>query len=129
MPFFVLHRDYTHRSKFGHIITFKRDAETYVPPECRREVMQIGAIPADSESSIDLLDPEKVEAIPVSGEDRREQLLAAFSLLEERNHRRDFTGQGLPSIAALSTIVDFEVGKKEVEDLWRTYREEQGAEQ
>lgn len=129
MSLFVLHRDYTHRSKFGHIITFKRDEETYVPPECRREVMQIGAIQVDSESSIDLLDQEKVEVRPISGEDRREQLLAAFSLLEERNHPRDFTVQGLPSIPALSTIVDFVVSKKEVEDLWRAYREEKGAEQ
>jgi hypothetical protein len=128
MALFVLHRNYTHASKMGHTITFKKGDPTYVPPECRREVLQIGAIPVDSDGAVDLLDPEKVEVLPISAEDRQEQLLAAFALLEERNHRRDFTGQGLPSLTALAGIIDFEVAKKEVEDLWRAYREEKGAE-
>ena len=126
MALFVLHRNHTHASKMGHIITFKKGDPTYVPPECRREVLQIGAISVDSDGSVDLLDPEKVEVLPISAEDRQEQLLAAFALLEERNHRRDFTGQGLPSLTALAGIIDFEVAKKEVEDLWRAYREEKG---
>jgi len=128
MAHFILHRTHTHSSRMGHIISFVKGEPTYVPPECRREVMQIGAIPVDSESRIDLLDPVKMEPLPLSGEERREQLCAAFALLEERNHRRDFTGQGLPSLTALANIVDFEVSKKEVEDLWRAYREEKGAE-
>ena len=129
MALFVLHRNYTHSSRMGHVITFKKGEATFVPPECRREVMQIGAIPADSESAPDLLDPVKVEPLPLSAEERQEQLIAAFTLLEERNHRRDFTGQGLPSLTALGNIIDFEVSKKEVEDLWRAYRDEKGADQ
>lgn len=127
MALFVLHRNHVHASRMGHVIAFKKGDPTYVPPECRKEVVQIGAIPVDEEGQVDLLDPEKVEVLPLSAEERQEQLLVAFALLEERNRRRDFTGQGLPSLTALAGIIDFEVSKKEVEDLWRSYREDKGS--
>ena len=78
MAHFILHRTHTHSSRMGHIISFVRGEPTYVPPECRREVMQIGAIPVDSESRIDLLDPVKMEPLPLSGEERREQRRSHF---------------------------------------------------
>ncbi len=127
MAHFVLHRNYTHASRMGHIITFKKGETTYVPPECHREVAQIGAIPTDADGEVDLIAPEKVEQVPLSQDERHEQLVAAFELLEGRNRRRDFTGQGLPSLTALATIVDFDPSKKEVEDVWRLYREDKGA--
>ena len=127
MAHFVLHRNHTHASLKGHIITFKKGEATYVPPECHREVVQIGAVAVDEDGQVELLDPEKKEQIPLSQEERHEQLVAAFAILEERNKRRDFTGQGLPSLVALATIVDFDPSKKEVEDTWRAYREEKGA--
>lgn len=128
MPFFVLHRNHTHSSRMGHVITFKKGEATYVPPECSREIVQIGGIPADGEDAIDLLDPVKVDPPILSEEERREQLFLAFGLLNERKRRNDFTGQGLPSMTAVGTIVDFEVGKKEVEACWREYCEQKGAE-
>ncbi len=129
MAHFVLHRNYAHASLKGHVINFKKGEPAYVPPECHREVIQIGAVPVDADGETELLAPEKVEPIPLSQEERYEQLVAAFELLEGRNKRRDFTGQGIPSLVALATIVDFDPSKKEVEDTWRSYREEKGAAQ
>ena len=127
MALFVLHRTHAHASLKGHIINFKKGEPTYVPPECHREVTQIGAVPVDADGEVDLLTPVKTEQLPLSQEERTEQLVAAFVLLEERNKRKDFTGQCLPSLVALSAIVDFDPSKKKVEDIWRAYREEKGA--
>ena len=118
MSEFVLHRNYTHRSTLGHIITFKKDEPVWVPPALYKEVTAFGAEKVDGEQ-VDVLDSEKKEVIPLTPDERREQLLAAFELIKERNNRSDFTGQGLPSIPALRRIVDFDLDKKEVELLWR----------
>jgi len=129
MALFVLQRNYTHGSLRGHMITFRKGEPTYVPPECHREVIQIGAIPVDASGEVDLLEPETPVPVEPTAEERTEQLIAAFELLEERNRRKDFTGQGIPSITALAAIVDFDVTRREVEDLWRQYRENKGTEQ
>lgn len=126
MSEFVLNRNYTHRSTSGHIINFIKGEPVYVPPVCRREVTMIGAVSMDE--AIDVLDPEKEQKPDVTPDERREALIKAFKFLQERNHRGDFTGQGAPSISALKKIVeDFEIDKKEVEELWTAYREEQNS--
>ncbi len=118
MSEFVLHRNYTHRSTLGHIITFVKGEPVWVPPALHKEVTAFGAEKVDGDQ-VDLLGEEKKEITPLTPDERREQLLAAFELIKERNNRSDFTGQGLPSIAALRRIVDFDLDKKEVELLWR----------
>jgi len=122
---FVLNRNYVHRSGLGHMIRFEKGVPTYVAPECRKEVMMIGALPADGEMNI--LDPELEPEIPLSGEERNEALIKAFVALQARNSRDDFTGQGVPSVTALKKIVDFTIDRKEVEILWRQYLEEKNA--
>lgn len=118
MSEFVLHRNYTHRSTLGHIITFVKGEPVWVPPALYKEVTALGAQKVDGEQ-VDVLGEEKKEVVPLTPDERREQLLTAFALIKERNNRTDFTGQGLPSIPALRRIVDFEIDKKEVEALWR----------
>ena len=125
MSEFVLNRNYTHRSLFGHVINFVKNEPVYVPPVCRKEVTAIGAVSMDEK--VDVLDPENAPRIPLTPDERRAELITAFKMLQERNNRTDFTGQGVPSVPALKKIVDFEIDKKEVEELWRDYHEEQAA--
>ena len=125
MSNFVLDRDYTHRSTLGHIITFKAGDPVWVPPLMHREVAQIGAKRVDGKG-IKLLDDETPEVEPLTADDRRKQLFAAFELIKERNTRSDFTGQGLPSIPALRKIIDFDLEKKEVEAMWREFENQDG---
>lgn len=126
MSDFVLGRNYTHRSLFGHIINFVKNEPVYVPPVCHKEVAAIGAMPVDGDE-VNILGDEiaPVEELPT--DERNALLVAAFKTLEERNGRGDFTGQGAPSVAALKKIVPFEVDRKEVEPLWTAYRAEKGA--
>lgn len=126
MTDFVLNRNYVHSSKLGHVIAFEKNVPVYVPPECHKEVAMIGAVPDDG-SEVNILGDEitPVEELPT--DERNALLVAAFKTLEERNGRGDFTGQGVPSVAALKKIVPFEVDRKEVESLWTAYRAEKGA--
>lgn len=124
MPDFTLNRDYRLISKTGHTIQFLKGETVFVPAECRAEAIQIGAQPSDGNT--DVLSEEKV-IVEFTAEERREQLVKAFKVLQERNGRDDFTAQGVPAIKALKKLVEFEPEKKEVETLWTAYREEQAA--
>lgn len=126
MSEFTLNRNFTLISKTGHVILFKKGQATWVPPEVRKEAIQIGAQPSDGNT--DVLEEETV-VIPLSAGERAEKLIEAFKTLQQRNNRTDFTGQGIPAIPALKKLVEFDVEKKEVETLWNAYREEQGQEQ
>ena len=126
MSEFVLNRNYTHRSTSGHIINFVKNEPVYVPPVCRKEVTMLGAVSMDE--TIDVLGAEAQKKPELTPDERREALIKEFKFLQERNHRGDFTGQGAPSVTSLKKIIeDFEVDKKEVEELWTVYREEQNS--
>ena len=125
MSEFVLNRDHRLISTTGHTIQFRKGEPVYVPAVCRAEAIGIGAQPTDGNT--DILEDEKV-IIELTAEERNEQLIKAFKILQERNGRGDFTGQGLPSIPALKKLVEFEPDKKEVETLWTAFKEELAAE-
>lgn len=125
MPEFVLNRNYSMRSLYGHIIDFKKGQPTYVPPMCAREAASLGAECVDGK--VDVLDAEAEAEVPMSPDERQESIIAAFKRLEERNGRSDFTGNGSPAVPALEKILGFDVDKKEINPLWVAYRAEQGA--
>ena len=125
MAFFTLHRDYRLISALGHSIQFKKDEPVYVPPALHKDVQAIGAVPVEGDVE-SILGEEKEVKPEVAQEERHRQLLDAFKLLQDRNQRGDFTGQGIPSVKALKTIItDFEPAKAEVENLWHLYLDEQ----
>ena len=126
MSDFVLHRNHLHRSLTGHILNFVKGVPTYVPPACRAEIVAIGGIAVDGDGP-DPLGPEEAKPVELSDEERREKIVAAFPVLVTRNNRTDFTGNGVPAIAAVKKLVDFDLTKPELEELWREYQEEKGA--
>lgn len=119
MPEFVLSRNYTLRTLHGHTINFVKGEPIHVPPVCIHDALTIGAVPVDG--PMDILDPEQTPAPELSLDERQAALLTAFKMLEERNGRTDFSGQGLPNKAALEKIVEFSVEKREFEPLWAAY--------
>jgi hypothetical protein len=125
MPEFVLNRNHSMRSLFGHVIDFKKGQPVYVPPICAREAASIGAECVGGK--VDVLDPEAAAVIPMSPDERQENILAAFKLMEERGQRSDFAASGTPNKAALAKLLGFDVDKKEYETLWTAYVVEKGA--
>lgn len=126
MAYFTLHRDYRLISAIGHSVQFRKDEPTYVPPALHKDVQAIGAVPVDDAEVESILGEEKEVKPEVAQEERHRQLLDAFKVLQDRNQRGDFTGQGIPAIKALKTLItDFEPAKVEVENLWHLYLDEQ----
>ena len=126
MAYFTLHRDHRFISALGHSVQFRKNEPVYVPPALHKEVQAFGAKPVDAAEVESILGEEQEQKPEVAQEERHRQLLDAFKALQERNARGDFTGQGIPSIKALKTLItDFEPAKAEVENLWHLYLDEQ----
>jgi hypothetical protein len=125
MPEFVLNRNHSMRSLYGHIVDFKKGQPVYVPPICAREAASIGAECVDGK--VDVLDPEAPVVVPMSPDERQENILTAFKLMEERAQRGDFSASGIPAKNSLEKILGFGVDKKEFEPLWTAYVVEKGA--
>ena len=121
MALYILNRKHTMRSIYGHSITFEKGQPTHVPPICEREAVSIGAELAEGDAA-DLLPPEPAEVTHVSSAARNEELNAAFDMLVEKNDTNDFTGQGVPSVKAVSAIVSFETDRVEIVGAWNTYK-------
>lgn len=120
MAHFTLHRNFCHRSLTGHVINFVKGEKTWVPPVCHREVQEFGAVPV--EPGVESVLGEEAQVVPeLTHEERVAQLIPAFRKLQERNHRNDFTGQGIPAVKAVQEFTTFETSKKEIETLWREY--------
>jgi hypothetical protein len=125
MPEFVLNRNHSMRSLYGHIVDFKKGQPVYVPPICAREAASIGAECVDGK--VDVLDPEAPVVVPMSPDERQENILTAFKLMEERAQRGAFSASGIPAKNSLEKILGFGVDKKEFEPLWTAYVVEKGA--
>lgn len=121
MPNYVLNRTHTHRSING-VVSFEKDKPSWVVPMLEREVIAIGAVRADGDGDVDLLDPVKEPQVPLTPDQRKDELHAAFSLLIERNDSKDFTGAGSPTVKAVEKIIGFDTDRSEIEELWAEYK-------
>ena len=121
MAEYVLNRNFVLRSMTGHSVNFVKNVPTFVPALIEREARGIGAERVDG-ANPDMLDPESPEVVPLSHDERAEQIRTAFALLTERNDSKDFTGAGVPSVKAVEKLVDFDVDRNEVVALWQAYR-------
>ena len=69
-----------------------------------------------------MLDAEKAAPIPLSFDERRDEIFAAFKLLVETNDSKDFTGAGVPTVAAVKKLVGLDADRAEVIELWSEFR-------
>lgn len=119
---FIMHRDKTVATPFGHVIEFKKGEPTYVPPMCREAVMAAGAVPED-----ELVDDEQPKSpVPVEAADREPLILAAMEEILLKNQREDFTATGAPHAKAISAIVGFTVNNKERDVAWVKFQADRG---
>lgn len=121
MPNYILNRTHTHRSING-VVSFEKGQPAWVIPLLEREVVAIGAVRADGEDGVELLDPVKQAPQPMSADQRLDELHAAFGLLIERNDSKDFTGAGSPTVKAVEKIIGFDTDRSEIEGAWAEYK-------
>lgn len=117
MPYFELNRDFVLPTAKGHIISFKEDEKTWVPPECVQDVIAIGGKRVGGEEKV-VAPPAFVEP---QGEERDEAFKTAFELLVSKNERGDFTGTGVPTAKALKELLGFSADKTEVAARWTAF--------
>lgn len=122
MPLYTLHRTHTHRSTLG-VISFIEGEPTMVPPILEREIIAIGAQRVEGDNP-DVIATEKAAPIPLSFDERRDEIFAAFKLLVETNESKDFTGAGVPTVVAVKKLVgtDCDVDRAEIIELWADFR-------
>jgi hypothetical protein len=126
MPDFVLNRDHTLRSVYGHIINFHKGEPAYVPPHVVKEAVGIGAEPVESmdKTSAVLGDEQGAQAAELMPLERTAALKAAFPAVLTRNARNDFTAGGQPTVKAMARDVGFEPDSKELTNAWLEYKQE-----
>jgi hypothetical protein len=126
MPDMTLNRNYTLVSFAGRVINFEKNKPVYVPPQCVKEALAIGAQGVDEK--LDILDPEAKEETAYTLDERLELIKATFPELEAANERESFTAQGVPTVGAIEAITGFDVNAKERDAAWTAYVQTKGTE-
>lgn len=121
MPEYVLNRDYVLRTTKGYTVAFKKGKPVFVPPLIEKDAVAIGAERADN-GKTDVLAPETGEKVPMTFEELREAMFAAFDLLVEKNESDDFTAQGVPKVAVVEKMIETDIDRKELVEAWAEYR-------
>lgn len=121
MPLYTLHRTHTHNSTLG-VVSFIKNEETWVPPILEKEIVAIGGMPVSGTGPDVLGEEAEQKAAPLSFSERRDEIFAAFKLIVEGNESNDFTGAGVPTVAAVKKLFDGEVARNEIIELWGEFR-------
>lgn len=119
MPDMILNRNFDLRSIHGRIVNFVKGQPVWVPPECVKEALGIGAEGVDQK--LEILDPELIPPPELSAQERIDLMLEAFPDLEAANTRESFTAQGIPTVTAIATLTGFQPTSKERDDAWTVY--------
>ena len=122
----VLNRDHTLVTLYGHVIEFKKDVPTHVPPIAYAKAIEIGAVRADG-SKPNVLEDETKPTIPTEPAERKAMIAMAIESIVERNARNDFTAAGSPTADAVSAEIGFKVNSKEIAPVWQEYHEKKAA--
>lgn len=124
MPEYVLNRNHL-LSTINGVISFVKGEPCSVPPHMERDAISIGAERVDGDTPHPLGEEAgPVNAVPV-GEDRVEEIKAAFKIIMERNDSKDFTGAGVPTVKAVEKLVEFSLEKGEINEVWTAFKVEQ----
>jgi len=124
-PLLTLNRDYILVTTKGHVIGFKKDRPTHVPPSVYQDAIGIGAVPEDG-TAPDVLEDAVAEVLPMTIEEREGAIIATFQGLIDRNERETFTAAGHPHFNAVTALVGFKVAGKEVANAWQKYNDSKG---
>lgn len=125
-PKLTLNRDYVLTTTKGHVIAFKKDEPTFVPLAVYPEALAIGALPAEG-ADLSALEEPAIKKAPADPAERNPLIAAAIEQLVAKNEREDFTAAGSPTVDAVSTVVGFKVGGREIAAMWQEYHEKKAA--
>ena len=115
---FMMLRDRTVVSVFGHAIEFKKGVLTHVPPALYAEVLAAGGVPKDElpeEDASKIVEPAEPHV-------RSEKIQAAIQVIVDRARREDFTATGAPHPKILSAELGWPIASKERDAEWALFQ-------
>lgn len=131
MPDMVLNRTRILSSTLGHVISFKKDVSSRVPPTIVPEALAMGAVFVNSGDESPGVDDDDVaadkaqrDALVNNPARRKEAIVKAFKILASRNERGSFDAAGRPHPKAISKLAEFKVDAKERDKRWQEYVDE-----
>jgi hypothetical protein len=118
-------RSHTLVSVKGHAIDFLKGIETSVPREILQEALSIGAELIGEDPSLATAEKEKPQ-VPSYKEDQDAAILAAITVLVEKNDPSDFTASNAPKAAAVNRLLTFNAQQKDIISVYVKYKEDLG---
>jgi hypothetical protein len=100
---FVANRNFTLRSKTGHMIRFEKDKPREVPLDVRREAMAVGIIPADGKANtVEDVDSALSVSMPMPNDLRTALIFYALDKMREENDNTKFDAAGRPKVDSVN---------------------------
>jgi len=116
---FTLNRHKTIVGLNGRALRFEKDVALHVPPDMHKDALAAGAVPED-----DLPEDEATKtAPPLTVDERKAAVFAAFEKLILKGERESFTGSGSPHNKAVAEITGFAANAKEISKYWDEFRQ------
>lgn len=115
---FVLHRNFTLSTVFGHTIQFTKGEPVMVPSDCYAAVIAIGAIPESDLPEAPAGNPNE----PADPAERKAKIMSAFESIAAANKRDSFGANGTPKIDAVFEYAGFRPDPRERDALWQEFR-------
>jgi len=116
---FVMPRDITIPSIFGHSVEFKKGVPTHVPPKLWPEAMAADGVAEDTEL---VLEAEKEQ----TAAERLKQIFMAYEEIMKRGEPNDLAKGGEPHARVVSGLVGFSVSVAERDSSWAAFQKKFG---
>lgn len=120
MPDFLSLRNFRLETTHGHTIVFKANTPTFVPDAAVPAAMAAGCVPVDQAGTPFHEDNTKTK-VEFAADARESLIYLAVKRVVERNNNKDFDGSGVPKLAAINSMLGFDVIRKEVSDVFRLF--------
>lgn len=120
MPKMVSLRDFRLASLSGHVVVFEARTPRDVPAAAVEDALAAGCAMVNPNETPDFDDMTR-QKFDLESDLRQSVIYLVCADLVEKNRPVDFDGGGMPREGVVSNILNFEVGKKELADVWQAY--------
>lgn len=117
-------RNYTLRTKSGHVIRFEANQPKLVPDAIVAEALAVNILPVEN-SDVQIADnsAQGVQRVSISGQLRTALLLRAIADIVRENDSANFDGGGRPKVHIISARSGVDATARERSEMWDKYRE------
>lgn len=118
-------RNYTLRTKSGHVIKFDANVAKLIPDSIVAEALAVNILPVENSDLVndDVDGARAVQKVTIGGTLRQALVLHAIDDLVRENDSTNFDGGGRPKTTVINARCGLDLSAKERSDGWDKYRE------